>query len=224
MFKKFAQTTLMVVALSTSATLASQTAVEQFERDWRNPAYTQIQLADVNVNRILSEHYTTSAPVHFTRTMLWDLERKKAWNPMTYIAHVVRDGKSWGRTELAGGNEHFTRYTQQRQWLSGEHALVIEDVNLFNKEQRVVFLGLPETKDQDGTVLRTQNSQPLFHVEHGVAGTEDEPLNTWRIVHLTPEKDDGLIKKFTTLRAPKSLPKYIEVYIEQDLGIKLTKK
>jgi hypothetical protein len=57
-----------------------------------------------------------------------------------------------------------------------------------------------------------------------VGGTEDQPLNTWRIVHLTPAKDAELIKRFESFRDTASLPKYIEVYIKKDLQANLANK
>ncbi|MBX9804298.1 MAG: hypothetical protein K2Y18_00935 [Alphaproteobacteria bacterium] len=224
MFKKIALNTLVAAAALTLHVFAAEDAKVQFEADWQNPSYTQITLDPVDVNHVLSTSYETSKPLHFTRTMLWKLERKKAWNPLKYIPHAVNEGRSWGRETLEGGDETLTRTTQQRQWKTGIHAQVLEKAYLLNKEQRVIFIGLSDARDDKGALLHTANSQPLFHVEHGVGGTEDKPLNTWRIVHLTREKDQDLLVRFANFRDPNTLPMYIEVYIEKDLGIKLTKK
>jgi len=198
---------------------------EQFEKDWQNPAYTQIELVPVNVNEVLTKHYTTSKPVHFTREMLWDLERLKSWDPRTYISKVVSEGKSWGRTLLENGDEVFVRWSQQRQWMSNdEYASVIEEVYLFNREQRAIFIGRAEVVDDTGKILHASKTQPLFHVEHGVSGTHDCPLNTWRIIHLTTEKDDVLVNKFVQGQDLKTLPEYVENYTRINLGAQIHKK
>ncbi|MGI4852190.1 MAG: hypothetical protein ACRYGR_09660 [Janthinobacterium lividum] len=69
MVKRLGQKILTVIALASSA-MASEKAIQQFEAAWQNPSYTQIQLEDVDINKILNEHYETSRPLHFTREML----------------------------------------------------------------------------------------------------------------------------------------------------------
>jgi hypothetical protein len=224
MFKKTVLKAVVISALLSTTALASQDAVEQFEKDWQNTAFTQAALDPVDVNHVLSTYYTTSKPVKFTREMLWDVERRKAWDPKTYIPHVVSEGKSWGRQIRDNGDETFTRWSHQRQWLTGKYGVVIEKVTLLNKEQRVIFLGASEAEEAPGQILEATVTQPLFHVEHGVDGSEDNPLNTWRIVHLTLEKDQALTKRFDNFRDPTILPIYIEIYIRDVLGIGLTRK
>ncbi|MEM7307982.1 MAG: hypothetical protein AAF682_14990 [Planctomycetota bacterium] len=58
-------------------------------------------------------------------------------------------------------------------------------------EQSVLLFGRAELTRADGTHLEAGQRQPLFHVEHAVSGTEAQPLNRWRIVHLTPEPDEA---------------------------------
>ncbi len=61
----------------------------EFQRAWADPNNTRIELPPVDVNRVLAEHYRTSEPLTFTRTMLWDMEVRKAWRPDSYILSVV---------------------------------------------------------------------------------------------------------------------------------------
>ena len=68
-------------------------AEAEFEKCWLDSGYTQITLDDVDVNKTLT-HYITNKPLHFTRTMLWDMEKKKAWNPANYIPYVVQEGSA----------------------------------------------------------------------------------------------------------------------------------
>ena len=76
---------------------------------------------------------------------------------------------------------------------------------------------------EDGRALRADGHQPLFHVEHSVGGTETQPLNLWRIVHLTPENDDALAQRLVT-GITEVLRQFIAIYVEQELGRKLTRR
>ena len=223
MFKKTVLKTAAIVALFTTEVIAADQASIQFEKAWQNPVYTQIELEPVDVNEVISKYYTTSKPVHFTQDMLWDMECRKAWDPKTFIPHVVSEGHSWGRKHLENGDESLIRWSKQRQWKADNYGMVIEQVSLMNKEMKAVFVGLAQTVDDSGKSINASTTQPIFHVEHGVAGTYDKPLNTWRIVHLTKAKDQELIEKFKNYRDPTTLPMYIVVYIEKVLGVSITK-
>jgi hypothetical protein len=78
-------------------------AMEEFDRAWRHPQHTPIELEPLDVNAMLQQDYILSEPVRLTCSLLWDAEAKKAWDPRPYIPHVVRAGQSWGRTTLTGG-------------------------------------------------------------------------------------------------------------------------
>jgi hypothetical protein len=71
---------------------------------------------------------------------------------------------------------------------------------------------------------RGDGRQPLFHVEHAVGGTEAQPLNLWRIVHLTHGRDQRLIDRFAALDDARALPEFIELYIRRDLDIALSRR
>lgn len=206
--------------------IASENSAEvEFEQAWNNPQYTQIKLDDVNINETLERYYDTPVPVNFTRTMLWDMESKKAWNPKKYIRYVVRDGKSWGKKSLPNGDETFVRSSQQKQWLNPNvYEDVFEEVYLNNKAQKATFLGRTTLQDESGKTLQLKNQQPLFHVQHSVAGEENQPLNVWRIVFLTEGKDQNLIDHIKQLNDPTKLPGFVEIYIEDDLNIPLSHK
>ncbi len=206
--------------------MAASPMESEFEKAWTNPSYTHIELTPLDVNHILSTYYTTEPKLTFTRSMLWEVERKKAWNPEVYIASVIEkgSGKSWQKQALKDGNEVFVRSTKQRQWLhSDRYGEVFEKVFLNNKEQKVTFIGVSELTDESGARLYTKNPQPLFHVEHGVAGTDSRPLNTWRIVHLTKDST-GKLAQVLNQGDKTVLPSYIIHYIEHDLGVKLKRK
>ena len=75
----------------------------EFERAWTNLSNTLVELAPVDINRVLAEYYRTNRPLRFTRTMLWDMEVKKAFRPDLYIPSVVAEGSTryWRRRSAA---------------------------------------------------------------------------------------------------------------------------
>jgi len=199
----------------------------EFERAWDDPSNTRFDLPPVDVNRVLSEHYRMSEPLTFTRTMLWDMETRKAWRPDRYIPSVVHEESagSSGRRSVAGGAESFIRSSQQRLWLKPtEYGLVLEQVYIDPSQQKVTFIGAAELLDGDGNVLRAGTRQPLFHVEHSVGGDESRPLNNWRIIHLTDRPEHKLIERFTRMANDVWLPEFIEIYIRSALNIKLSRR
>ena len=199
----------------------------EFQRAWADPSNTRFELPPVDVNRVLAEHYRTSEPLTFTRTMLWDMEVRKARRPDRYIPSVVREGSAhtWGQRSATDGTESFVRSSQQRLWLEpSEYGLVLEQVCLNSTLQKVTFIGATEVPDRDSNLLRAGAGQPLFHVEHSVGGDETQPLNEWRIVHLTERLEHKLVERFTLMANDVWLPEFIEIYIRSDLNIKLTRR
>ena len=216
---------LLLIFYSSVALANMNDAEEIFEQAWNKPEYTQMKLDDININETLSKYYKTPKPVNFTRQMLWDVETKKAWDPKTYISYIVKEGKSWGKKLLPNGDETFVRSSQQKQWLNREkYEQVFEEVYLNHKDQRATFIGTQNLKDSSGEWLHIKNQQPLFHVQHSVEGEEDTPINVWRIVHLTEEKDQKLIEHFNDFKSSTALPGFVEKYIQKDLHIPLTYK
>ena len=199
---------------------------DEFERAWTDPRNTRVELPPVDINRVLADCYRTNEPLTFTRTMLWDMEVKKAFRPDIYIPSVVSEGTAhnWRRRPAAGSTESFVRCSQQRLWLEpSEHGLVLEQVFVNPAQQTVTFIGAAELLDQDGNLLHAGEGQPLFHVEHSVGGAESQPINRWRIVFLTHRPEQKLIERFT-LAKEVWLREFIEVYIRVDLRIELTRR
>ena len=124
---------------------------------------------------------------------------------------------------MAEGEERFLRASQQRPWKGDAYGQVLEEVYLSSREYRILALGRAELVSEDGRPVRASGHQPLFHVEHSVGGTDTQPLNLWRIVHLTPEKDDALSQRLVTAQA-EVLRQFIAIYVEQTLGRKLTRR
>jgi hypothetical protein len=197
----------------------------EFARAFQTRVHTRYQLPDIDVNQVLAARYTMSKPLTFTRTMLWDMETRKAAYPGTYIPYVVQAGsdRSWNRHNADTG-EYLDRSSMQRLWLKPEeYQLVLERAFLNHADQKVTFLGVAQLTGPDGTVLHAGTGQRLFHVEHSVGGTEQQPLNRWRIVHLTDAVDDRLTAVFERMAADPWLPQHTEIYIRSDLGIELAR-
>lgn len=201
---------------------SSSTAEAAFARAWSDPRHTPIELLPLDVNRVVTVGYVTSAPASMTAAQLWDNELKKAWDPVTYIPTPVRSSTTFGHRSLPDGAETFVRLSEQRVWLSpSEFGPVLELVVVNHRERRVTFLGASEARRDDGTLVRIDPAQPVFHVEHAVGGRDAAPLNLWRIVHLTEARDERLIKRFENFRDPARLPEYIAIYFQHQLGIEL---
>lgn len=199
-------------------------AAEEFAQAWRNPRHTRITLPPVDVNKILAERYRMDKPTHITRGMVWDMELKKSWDPRTYISYVVSEGKSWGRHRNEDGSEHFCRFTIQRAWIDARSGSVLEDVYINHKEQRILFLGRSEMVAEGGERIRSEGFQPLFHVEHAAGGSDAAPLNMWRIVLLTESEDRRFMAPFEKMIRDDLLPGFLEIYIDRDLGVKLSRR
>lgn len=201
---------------------SSSTVEAAFARAWSDPSHTPIELLPLDLNRVVTAGYVTSAPASMTAAQLWDNELKKAWDPVTYIPTPVRSSTTFGHRSLPDGAETFVRLSEQRVWLSpAEFGPVLELVAVNHRERRVTFLGAREARRDDGTLVHIEPAQPVFHVEHAVGGSETAPLNLWRIVHLTEARDERLIKRFENFRDPARLPEYIAIYFQRQLGIAL---
>lgn len=205
------------------ADIESSVAAEAaFERAWADPRHTRIELPPLDVNRVVEASYVASAPVTLTAAQLWDNQVKKAWAPATYLSIAVRSSTTFGHRKLPDGAEAFVRLTEQRVWLlPAEFGSVLELVVINHHQRRVSFLGTREARRDDGTLVRTEPTQPLFDVEHGVGGSEAAPLNLWRIVHHTEARDERLIERFANFQDPARLPEYVAIYLERHLGIEL---
>jgi hypothetical protein len=192
-----------------------------FQQAWLDPSTTRFELTPVDVNKVLAQKYVLGEPLVFTRAMLWDMEVRKARQPDLFIPYVVKSGSAatWG------GDDVFVRESQQRLWLArNTYGRIIEQTNLDHVRQIVTFIGAAEHAGPAGELLRATTDQVVFHVEHSVGGTENQPLNRWRIVHRTAGPDARLIAVFTRIDADPWLPEHTEIYIRDILGIALTRR
>lgn len=72
--------------------------------------------------------------------------------------------------------------------------------------------------------MKAGSEQPLFHVEHAVDGTDEQPLNRWRIVHLTDDPKPALRDRFDRMDENPWLPEYVEIYLRDDLNVNLSRR
>jgi hypothetical protein len=194
---------------------------ELFHEAWTDPTATRYELTPMDVNGALADRYVLGEPLVFTRSMLWDLETRKARHPDVFIPYVVAPGTA----EAWGDEDVFVRKSMQRLWLAPQtYGLVLEQTKLDHDNQIVTFVGTATHTGPDGGLLQATTAQPIFHVEHSVGGTETRPLNLWRIVHRTTAPDTRLVEVFAQIDASPWLPEHIEIYIRDVLGIPLTRR
>lgn len=199
---------------------------EIFEQAWAAPGTTSVELPPVPVNEVLRERYDVRPPFAYTGAQLWDMEVRKAAAPDKYIPTVVKAGSAEKFPSVRHGRfEDFTRVSEQRLWADpARFATIIEHVRLDHENRRAFFIGAERFEAPDGRVFTAGGGQPLFHVEHSVAGPEDAPLNRWRIVHLTEERDQSLVDAFDDLVNDRYLRVFVEVHLRADLGRELVRR
>ena len=210
--------------MNIESAITFDSAEREYNEAWNAPSSTRFELPPVDVNNVLKERYRVSPERTLTRAMIWDMETKKAWDPLTYIPYVVSQARSWGRTPLRDGSTRFCRSSLQRGWITPEEGLVLEEVFVSDAKQTIYFLGRPRMVEENGNALMASPFQPLFHVRHAVSGSlEETPLNLWSIVLLTNTPNRGYCEPFEQMARAGLLPGFIEIYIERDLKLKLSR-
>jgi hypothetical protein len=205
-----------------TATIDHQQA---FREAWEDSKHTRFDMPPVDINQRLSDHYTTDRPVTFTREMLWDAEVRKAWRPDIYVPTEFSEAETWGAHQQSDETECFFRSTLQLLWLvRTEYGRVLEQVHLDHPNQKVTFIGSAQLEGPDGEVVRAGQRQPLFYVEHSVAGDQEQPLSMWRTVHITDAPDERVIEAFTQFSKSPWLDEFVETYLQKDLGVRLTRR
>lgn len=100
---------------------------------------------------------------------------------------------------------------------------MIEFVRIDHHAKEIFFIGASEYVTPDGEKIEGRG-QALFHVEHSAAGVEERPLNAWRIVNLTQQKDEELEEVFKEVAESPYLRVFNEIYLREDQGLKLERK
>jgi len=209
--------------MNNASSITFDSAEREYNEAWSAPSSTRFELPPVDVNKVLKERYRVSPERTLTRAMIWDMETRKAWDPLTYIPYVVSQARSWGRTILRDGTARFCRSSLQRGWITSQEGRVLEDVFVSDPRQTIYFLGRPQMVEDTGDTLVASPFQPLFHVRHAVGGSEQAPLNLWSIVLLTSASDPRYCEPFEQMVHAGLLPGFLEIYIERDLKLKLSR-
>jgi hypothetical protein len=123
-------------SMNVTSAITFDTAEREYNEAWNAPSNTRFELAPVDVNTVLKKRYRVSPEKTLTRTMIWDMETKKAWDPLSYIPYVVSQARSWGRTTLRDGTR-FSRSSLQRGWITSEEGRVLEDVFVSDAKQTI---------------------------------------------------------------------------------------
>ena len=84
---------MRTVKSSTAKPVTQLKHEEEFERAWTDPGNTRIELSPVDINLVLAQYYRTNEPLRFTRTMLWDMEVKKAFRPRSLYSVCCNGGQ-----------------------------------------------------------------------------------------------------------------------------------
>jgi hypothetical protein len=210
-------------SMNIGSSITFDSAEREYNEAWSAPSSTRFELPPVDVNKVLKERYRVSPERTLTRAMIWDMETKKAWDPLTYIPYVVSQARSWGRTTLRDGTTRFCRSSLQRGWITSQEGRVLEAVFVSDAKQTIYFLGQPQMVEETGNTLVASLFQPLFHVRHAVGGSEQAPLNLWSIVLLTGASDPRYCEPFEQMVHAGLLPGFLEIYIERDLKLGLSR-
>src|SRR6476469_273899 len=104
--------------MNIGSSITFDSAEREYDEAWNAPSSTRFELPPVHVNKVLKERYRVSPDQTLTRAMIWDMETKKAWDPLTYIPYVVSQARSWG--PLRDGSTRFCRSSLQRGWITSE--------------------------------------------------------------------------------------------------------
>jgi hypothetical protein len=209
--------------MNIGSSMTFDSAEREYNEAWSAPSSTRFELRPVDVNKVLKERYRVSPEQTLTGAMIWDMETKKAWDPLTYIPYVVSQARSWSRTSLRDGSTRFCRSSMQRGWITPEEGRVLEDVFVSDANRTIYFLGRRRMVEEPGNTLLASPFQPLFHVRHAVGGAEQAPLNLWSIVLLTDAPDPRYCEPFEQMVRTGLLPGFIEIYIERNLKLKLNR-
>ena len=196
----------------------------EFERARTDGANLSIDLPPVDVNAVLTANYRFERPLSFDRARLWDMEVRKARRPEVYLPGAVTPGsaRTWTTPEQeAAGEDVFVRVSEQPNWADPtRRGMVVEQVGLDHEAGKALFIGTFEYAGAEGAPVRAGDGMPLFHVEHGVGGTDSRPLSTMRWVFLTSDRHESISGHLHRMTGwSDRLPEFIEIYIRDVLGV-----
>ena len=141
--------------MNNASSITFDSAEREYNEAWSAPSSTRFELPPVDVNKVLKERYRVSPERTLTRAMIWDMETRKAWDPLTYSPYVVSQARSWGRTTLRDGSTRFCRSSSQRGWITSEEGRVLEEVFVSDAKQTIYryWAGFPQHRSRSGAGL-----------------------------------------------------------------------
>ncbi len=174
----------------------------------------------VNVNKKQRDHYRMEPQRLVTRTEIWDMEARKAWDPRkVFIPYVVSEAAlRYGRGETRRRLPVLSRLDAEgldRRWLRPRAG------GFLHQRRRaggVLHGPRAHARREEQRGASGRHLQPIFHVERWAGGSEDEPLNIWSIVLLTPQNDPRYEEPFKQMVRAGLLSGFIEIYIQRDWG------
>lgn len=196
-----------------AAALHQDPNVLDFTDAWNTEHHTRFAAPPIRLNGLLARDPALS--LRMTAGMLWDVEVRKAMDPVRYVPSVFSASRTFGAARERNGLETMWRVSEQRSWRSREPVQVIEHVSIDHLHRRVRFRGVRRVTDEHGDTVLATETQPLFLVEHGVQGEEDDPAISWRIVHLTERPEPALVAALSEVLTAERLPEYVSVYLRE---------
>ncbi|MBX2797918.1 MAG: cupin domain-containing protein [Myxococcales bacterium] len=175
---------------------------------------TRFVAPEIDLNAALR---ATGQPQRLTRWTAWDAEVRKALDPDVYLPSRFASSTVWGEDLVDTATTSFLRHSRQRSWVDGAWVSVVERVTLDPVQQRIWFVGLRQAVGPDGRTVRATSEQPLFVVEHGVEGTDDDPMLHFAVALRTSSEDASLVAPLATMTALQ-VPEYVQIYLSRTSG------
>lgn len=177
--------------LKNSASTKSESFIDEFDEAYKDYAKQAFSAPELAINPLFNiKEFELYGFKGLSQSQAWEGEKLKAHRPQLFVPVIQAAGlipNTYRKTEYG---ETFDRVSIQPNWQTGKLSIVKEEVHVIEAQRRILFLGRPVNRSEAKQVLGDfddayfENQGSLFHVEHGLAGEEDRPINTWRLVIL----------------------------------------
>ncbi|MGE3921107.1 MAG: hypothetical protein AB7F64_09315 [Gammaproteobacteria bacterium] len=161
---------------------------DEFEKAMQSFAAQSITTAPYKINPI---KLSNQEQRNLSLDQAWALEISKALRVHDYLTAIPFSIVIPGTYRKTAQGQSFQRLSIQPAWLDDQMTIIKEEVHIIEDEHRIVFYGRPVDELEAQNVMREHFNEslirkevPLFHVVHGLLGTENEPINTWRMVFI----------------------------------------
>jgi len=198
-------------------------AASEFERVRIRYAQQEYIMPNDDINHLLTNNDEAKqlGRPQLSKAEAWQGLKWKAEKPENYIpvkeSVIVPDSRK--PTEYG---ETFTRLTVQPSFATGELVLVKEDIHIYEKEKKIFFLGREVDLVEAKKYLKQANENmliekpALFNVEHAVAGSDEMPIATWRMVRLSDvdPNEENEAKRILRIRNLVESDKGATIYLQ----------